>query len=228
MMLDFIAKIQSILINALASLLKWLWRPLSSSFDEYRLIRRIWASKYPEPGNQLPLSPLERSVMTLLIAIRSLSLVHLCKLATHYRIASFISEFYVILRFAILTLVFMIHSYIPEWLCYSLAIYCLIDGINYRLCIIFVDRYGKSWGLRSLNRSLMLLLINYCELIVGFALLYLVSAAVGFSESSPISTHLEAMYFSIVTITTLGYGDIKPINSLGRWLCLLEVLVLCR
>lgn len=215
----------SVIFNTLVSFIKWLLRPISSSLSEYKLIGKIWNGRYPEPSQQLPLSPLERAVMTLLIAIRSVSLNHLCKLAMNYRIASFLSEFYVILRFIILCMVFVACSRIPQWVCYTVAVYCLIDGFNYRLCIIFVDSYGKNWGLRSLNRILILLLINYCELIVGFALLYLVSGSVGFSESQLITSRLQALYFSVVTITTLGYGDIIPIYPIGRWLSLSETLM---
>jgi hypothetical protein len=32
------------------------------------------------------------------------------------------------------------------------------------------------------------------------------------------------MYFSVVTITTLGYGDISPINGVGKFLCASEAI----
>ena len=32
----------------------------------------------------------------------------------------------------------------------------------------------------------------------------------------------SAMYFSFVTLTTLGYGDITPVNSFARSLAFLE------
>lgn len=211
--------------NIIVSFICWLLKPLQSSLDEYKLIGKIWTGQYPEHSNQLPLSPLERSVMSFLIVIRSLSLTHLCNLATHYKIASFISEFYVILRFVLLSLMLIICSRLPIWFCYIITIYFLIDGLNYRLCIIFVDRYAKNWGLRSLNRSLILLLINYCEIIIGFAILYLISGSVGFNFHQQITLRSEAIYFSVVTITTLGYGDIRPITSLGRWLSVSETLM---
>ena len=181
--------------------------------------------RYPEPGDEvLPLSPLERIVMTILVAIRSISLTHVCKVAVHYRFASFLSEFYVVLRFIVLILVFLLVSQFSNWLCVAIVTYCLVDGLNYRLCIIFVDRYAKDWGLRSLNRSLILLFINYAELIVGFATLYLMTGSIGYSKDQILSSHAEALYFSVVTITTLGYGDLKPIHAIGRWLTTVETL----
>jgi voltage-gated potassium channel Kch len=107
------------------------------------------------------------------------------------------------------------------------VIYRLIDGFNYRLCIIFVDRYHPQWGLRSLNRSLLLLLLNYAEIIIGFSVLFLATGSIGkldpeMATEITLSSRLDAIYFSVVTITTLGYGDFHPISPLGRLLALAE------
>jgi len=213
------------ILKKLGNIVNWFCRPIVSSLSEYRLIGDIWMGRYPEPGELPPLSPLERTVMTILVGIRSISFTHVSKLATNYRLASFLSEFYVALRFITLILVFLLHSQFPKWMCVAIVTYCLVDGFNYRLCIIFVDRYAKDWGLRSLNRSLILLFINYAELIVGFATLYLLTGSIGYSKEQILSSHAEALYFSVVTITTLGYGDLKPIHSIARWLTIVETLM---
>jgi voltage-gated potassium channel len=74
-----------------------------------------------------------------------------------------------------------------------------------------VDRYGEEWSLRSINRSLILLLINYFEMIM--------------SGKDVINDAGTALYFSIVTITTLGYGDYTPIGGLGRFLVSAETIM---
>lgn len=214
------------IIRIFLSFMKWLFRPMAASLREYCLIRNIWVGDYPKSTeDQLPLSPLERAFMTLLVVIRSLSLVHLCRLATNYRVASFLSEFYVILRLTILCVVLFAHDHIPNWISYTVITYCLIDGLNYRLCIIFVDRYGQNWGLRSLNRSLILLMINYSELVIGFAALFLNTGSIWNSQGDSITLKSDALYFSVVTITTLGYGDYHPSDTLGRWLCSAETIM---
>jgi len=37
-----------------------------------------------------------------------------------------------------------------------------------------------------------------------------------FSLVGEISDFLDALYFSAITITTLGYGDVLPLNTVGK------------
>jgi hypothetical protein len=79
------------------------------------------------------------------------------------------------------------------------------------------------------------------DLIVGAAIVYLLmgltwSFIYGVLESlhpgsfslpeiQGISTSRHFLYYSFVTITTLGYGDITPVTSLARSLCVLEAVI---
>ena len=45
------------------------------------------------------------------------------------------------------------------------------------------------------------------------------------SAVSGVSNFWDALYFSIVTITTLGFGDLFPTNDWGRFLVCLEAIV---
>lgn len=40
-----------------------------------------------------------------------------------------------------------------------------------------------------------------------------------------ISSYLSAVYYSVVTFTTLGYGDIRPLSDIGRLLVISEVVL---
>jgi len=79
------------------------------------------------------------------------------------------------------------------------------------------------------------------DLIAGAAIVYLLMALAwsfifGAVESlhpgsfsipdiEGISTSRSFLYYSFVTITTLGYGDITPVSSLARSLCILEAVI---
>jgi len=200
-------------------------RGISNWLKEYQLISNIWSGKFPEHYKKISLSVLEKVFMTVLIFIRSLSLVHIKEFFNSYKIRSEISEFYVLAWFVVL-LCLLWYPLSSTAFLFVIVVYRLIDGLNYRLCIIFVDRYKRDWGLRSLNRSLLILMFNYCEVIIGFAVLYLATYSIGYSNSNKIiTTPMEALYFSTVTITTLGYGDMIPISPFGQKLALLEPLL---
>lgn len=205
---------------------KLLRRGISDWLKEYQLIVDIWSGEFPESHNKIPLSILERTFMTVLIFTRSLSLVHIKGFFSEYKVRSEISEFYVLAWFiALLWLLW--HPLNSTTFLLVIVTYRIIDGLNYRLSIVFVDRYKRDWGLRSLNRSLILFLFNFFEIIIEFAILYLATDSIAYSSSSKeiITTPLEALYFSTITITTLGYGDMTPISSLGQKLALLEPLL---
>lgn len=208
--------------NIMNKILSIIERGVCNWLDEYKLIKSIWVNKYPEKTEKYPLSILEKFFMILFVFIRSFSLVHIKDFFKSYNVRSEISEFYVV--FWLIVLAFLLFNPIfSPLLLFIIVFYRLIDGLNYRLCIIFVDRYAKNWNVRSINRSLIILMLNYFEIVIGFAILYLTTKSVGYSESDIIiSTPLEGFYFSTITLTTLGYGDLSPINSTGQLLSVIE------
>lgn len=160
--------------------------------------------------------------MSVLVLVRTLSLSQLKGLAAEKETRTQVSELYVLVWFGLLILLLLFPF---TSIFYALVIaYRLVEGFNYRLCIIFVDRYGEDWSLRSLNRSLILLLINLFEIIVGFAALYRWAGSIK-SSDGVIADAGNAVYFSIVTITTLGYGDFTPVDALSKFLVSAETIM---
>jgi hypothetical protein len=63
-------------------------------------------------------------------------------------------------------------------------------------------------------------------IILGYALLYWPHLPAGFNvdEKAQSGRGIEALYFSGITFTTLGYGDIAPRSTPMRLLALSEAL----
>lgn len=83
-----------------------------------------------------------------------------------------------------------------------------------------------SWGVPLMVGGLVVLWIAL--LITGFALIYRpwIGDPTVFSSDTPITSNFaSALYFSGVTIATLGYGDIQPTASFVRGLAVLQSLI---
>lgn len=74
---------------------------------------------------------------------------------------------------------------------------------------------------------LYLSLKSYIELIISFGVIYFLVPASFYKGTNGynFTSILEAIYFSGVTITTLGYGDISPSNSILQLITVFQVLV---
>ena len=80
---------------------------------------------------------------------------------------------------------------------------------------------GPDSTLSRLDRIRMAIL-NYVELSMHFAIAYYFVPVSNMFEP-PLNGFFDALYFSGVTITTLGYGDIAPLHMLSRLMVILEV-----
>jgi hypothetical protein len=106
-----------------------------------------------------------------------------------------------------------------------IALWLATRAFFYPLKVVLVD-LPAGGPLKSPTRSIILLFFNYVEITIHFASVYLLSLSIGYTScQKPITCPLESLYFSIVTITTLGYGDIRPVHWIGRTLVSVEVLV---
>jgi hypothetical protein len=125
-------------------------------------------------------------------------------------------ELYVLIKFAIPFLILFFGLYQHPFLLFILS-YLMIETIFYLLGLVFLsDIYIEPI---SYKRSLILLFLNYIETTMGFAVLYRGLDVLNVTNS------ISAVYFSFVTSTTLGLGDILPKNSYGRVLVVTQLTV---
>jgi hypothetical protein len=84
--------------------------------------------------------------------------------------------------------------------------------------------YGKAilylvWRVTSGYGESLTKWIWSCSFVIGlFSILYYLTRSI-----SPIAGSFDYVYFSIVTFTTLGFGDIVPSGLVGKLLSCLEV-----
>jgi len=87
---------------------------------------------------------------------------------------------------------------------------------------IYSDAEGPYIGVRNPLRWMLMAPLNAIQVIISFALLYRTLPVGAFAK--PIGDSITALYFSTVTFTTLGYGDISPTESTGKLLVTIELL----
>jgi voltage-gated potassium channel len=73
------------------------------------------------------------------------------------------------------------------------------------------ERAGHDRGLRGIHLILALELV-----LVGFAFAYYLLAVNAAGQFVGIATRLDALYFSAVTTTTVGYGDVAAVGQAAR------------
>jgi voltage-gated potassium channel len=72
-------------------------------------------------------------------------------------------------------------------------------------------------------KNLIVVRIFFTLLAIIFVSAGLVFYAERGAEGSHFQTYADAVYFSIVTMATVGYGDITPVTNYGRWMTVLII-----
>lgn len=104
------------------------------------------------------------------------------------------------------------------WSEWFLVVPAVVILVSY-LVVIWMEISKPYFGIGPIIFSH---LCNGFALIWFFSLLYHVHPQVAFSGG--ITSLTDALYFSIVTFTTLGYGDIQPVGPV-RLICAIEALM---
>jgi len=105
----------------------------------------------------------------------------------------------------------------------------LLEVTTYQARVVLLDPYNhpgrvSDYALRSYRRTVVLALHNYVEAVIWFAAAYsyLRDSFVG---KDHLATPIGALYYSMVTMTTVGYGDIAPNACTGQALVIAHLLV---
>lgn len=120
-------------------------------------------------------------------------------------------DFYVVLK-VILPLFILAYNWLTNEVIIGIMVYFLIETLFYIPTLIFAsDSFSRP---RSYKRSMILLFFNYFEIVFSFAVLY----SLGDYLNKPFLHWFDAIYFSVITSTSIGYGDFFPITTWGKFL----------
>jgi hypothetical protein len=127
-------------------------------------------------------------------------------------------EFFVLFK-TILPLFFMYTGLYHYNFAIITSLYFLTETICYVASMIFVsDIFVKP---RSYRRNILMLFFNYLEIALGFSVVY---AGLHLLSNDQLPA-LDYIYFSIITSTTIGYGDLHPIVPLGKIVVCIQAIV---
>ncbi|MGB4398755.1 MAG: ion channel [Daejeonella sp.] len=125
-------------------------------------------------------------------------------------------EFYVIFKTAMPFVMLYFGLWDHTWL-FILNIYLLVETYLYIFNKIFLPEHNI--GINH-NRSLILLFFNFVEVIGSYAVIY----AAGDYLNQPVKNIIDALYFSLITGATVGYGEIHPINADGKLVVITQLV----
>jgi len=111
----------------------------------------------------------------------------------------------------------------PGWLTLVLTI---VGGLRvaeiviYQIDVVILAEWRAKrtpnrppYAVRSYRRLVILTFHNYIEILVWFAAFYVIEAACFHTQGLSLETVSGAIYHSMLTMTTLGYGDIYPLTG---------------
>jgi len=127
-------------------------------------------------------------------------------------------DFYILAKVALPILILFYQWPQTTWLIWIL-VYLLLETILYIPTLIFAsDLFAKP---RSYKRSMLLLFFNYLEIVMAYAVLY----SAGNHLNKAFHHWFDAVYFSIITSSSIGYGDYYPITIWGKFLVSTQALL---
>ena len=139
-----------------------------------------------------------------------------CKVGHEYQ--DLVMDIYILLK-VLFPIIILSNNLQSNTLLIYLLLYVLAETLLYIPTLIFAsDLISRP---RSYKRSILLLFLNYLEIIFAYAVLY----SCGNYLNKPFADNLDAIYFSIITSSSIGFGDFHPITPIGKILVSTQALL---
>ncbi len=182
--------------------------------ENFRILKEIWNDKESESYG------IERVFKLFLNLIQLIfPTIYIRLLFKGLRTGSLrlIIDIYLILKL-VLPILVLYFSWYKSVTVIIINVYLMLETIFTILGLIFLSE-SKSTQI-SYKRSILILIINYLQVTLGFSLIY-----AGYDLLNKRLTPFEAVYYSFVTMTTLGYGDYFPVSDAGKMMVILQLIV---
>jgi len=106
----------------------------------------------------------------------------------------------------------------------------VFEVVVYQLNVLLFDKYrkeksGGKYFLGGYERLVICAMLNYAEILFWFALYYRNFSCSFNAKNIGLNTFSGSLYFSLVTMSTLGYGDISPKDDIAMFLCFAQTLI---
>lgn len=135
-----------------------------------------------------------------------------------YEYRDLVLDFYILLKVSF-PLLILIYQWQNSPFVIWIMIYVLLETVLYIPTLIFAsDLFSKP---RSYKRSMLLLFLNYLEIVFAFGVLYSCDSYL----NKPLTNWFDAVYFSIITSSSIGYGDYYPVTAIGKMLVSIQALL---
>lgn len=124
---------------------------------------------------------------------------------------------YVLIKVAF-PVIILVNHWENNFFVVGLMVYLLLETVLYIPTLIFAsDMLSRP---RSYKRSMLLLFFNYIEIVLSFAVLY----SSGDNMNKPFTNWFDPIYFSMVTSSSIGFGDYVPITTYAKVLVSIQAL----
>jgi voltage-gated potassium channel len=80
-------------------------------------------------------------------------------------------------------------------------------------------------GVHPLLRGIEALVTSLVVLVVMFAEIYMILSGRDPEAFDEVLDHIGALYFTMTTLTTIGYGDIAPVSDVARVVVMVQMVV---
>jgi hypothetical protein len=126
-----------------------------------------------------------------------------------------ITEAFVICK-TLFPLVMVYNNWQDNPVLFYLMLWFMLETLFYIPTLIFASDNFKTP--RSFKRSMILLFFNYVEIVFSFGVIYMQ----GNYLNQPLTHWFDAIYFSFITSSTIGYGEYFPVTKTGKFLVITQ------